>query len=109
MSKMFSLEDLHLLGSKRKDTTKRKRTLQSREFWKIKEESGCVDCGAMYPHWMLDFDHRPGHEKVGSPTQLMRTNSYEKAMAEVRKCDVVCANCHRIRTYIRNQSGYKNL
>jgi len=101
------------LGNGQKEKTRnrstRSRTILTRKLWEYKEVIGCIDCGEKYPHWMLDFDHKPGYTKVDSPTQILRRYSWEKAILELEKCDVVCANCHRIRTYSRNQSGYKTI
>jgi len=47
----------------------------------------------------MDFDHRPGEVKVGSIQKLM--HNPEKLKAELLKCDLVCACCHRIRTFTR--------
>ena len=94
---------------KTRDRSNRSRTLLKRKLWEIKEESGCMDCGEMYPHWMLDFDHRPEHDKIDSQSQIVHKYSWDRAIEELNKCDIVCPNCHRMRTYIRNQSGYKNL
>lgn len=86
---------------KTKDRTNRVRTIQSRKLWQIKEESGCVDCGEMYPHYMLEFDHLPEYEKLGSPIEMARNHNMQKALDEIKKCDIVCANCHKIRTWQR--------
>lgn len=65
----------------------------------------CADCGCRYPHYVMDFDHRPGEKKcfplalAAGQTRL----SWEKISAEIAKCDVVCANCHRERTHQRKQ------
>ena len=48
----------------------------------------------------MDFDHRDGTTKVSSVTRLIN-RSIEVLLAEVAKCDIVCANCHRIRTFER--------
>ena len=63
----------------------------------------CADCGRRFPHYVMDFDHRPGEVKcfnvsiaAGQPRL-----SWERMRAEIAKCDVVCANCHRERTYQR--------
>jgi hypothetical protein len=51
----------------------------------------------------MDFDHRPGETKcfnlaiAAGQTRL----SWAKMLAEIAKCDVVCANCHRKRTHRR--------
>lgn len=86
---------------KTRSRTTRSRTLAKRKIWDIKEESGCVDCKEKYPHYMLDFDHLPDFEKIDSPTQMIHKYSWEKAVEEMSKCDIVCANCHKIRTWNR--------
>ena len=57
----------------------------------------CIDCGKRYPPYVMDFDHVNGEKKfnVGKFGAL----STERVLAEIAKCEVVCANCHRIRTY----------
>jgi hypothetical protein len=67
-----------------------------------KLELGCGDCG-LQPEipQVLDFDHVRG-EKSGDVSQMLKGN-YEKLWAEIEKCDVVCANCHRIRTMRRKK------
>ena len=66
-----------------------------------KEYRGCMDCGGKYPSYVLDLDHRDPSKKSFTPSHLYRTNSWNKMMIELEKCDVVCANCHRIRTHDR--------
>lgn len=80
------------------------KAMKRRELWKIKEDSGCVDCGEKYPHYMLHFDHKPEFEKLGGVTELYSRYSRQKGLEEMAKCDIVCANCHCIRTYNRNQN-----
>ena len=60
----------------------------------------CADCGVQYPYYVMDFDHREGVTKEFS---LHRIQSATKRaiLREMAKCDVVCANCHRERTYRR--------
>lgn len=63
-------------------------------------EKGCVDCGYKDHHAALEFDHRPGTEKLFNVSARTAGNP-EKTWAEIAKCDVVCANCHQIRTWDR--------
>ena len=93
-------------GQKQKSLKRGNRTKAKlrRELWVIKEESGCVDCGEKYPHYMLHFDHKPEFEKLGGVTELYSRYGREKGRQEMAKCDIVCANCHAIRTYNRNQN-----
>ena len=59
----------------------------------------CMDCGVRYPHYVMDFDHRDRDDKEYNLAAIHKSASVEKLMKEIAKCDVVCANCHRIRTH----------
>ena len=69
-----------------------------------KENQKCIDCGRKYRYWMLDFDHRPNTEKLCELSHCFYLSTIEKVQAEIDKCDLVCTNCHRDRTYIRQHS-----
>lgn len=58
---------------------------------------GCADCGYREHAVALDLDHRPGEGKTEDVSQLA-SRAWERIEAELMKCDVVCANCHRVRT-----------
>ena len=59
----------------------------------------CKDCGIKYPPYVMQFDHRyPKDKQIEIGTDA--TNyKWGKILDEVKKCDIVCANCHSIRTY----------
>lgn len=58
----------------------------------------CVDCGETDVR-VLDFDHRPDEVKLSEVTTLIQLRRRWSAIsAEILKCDVRCANCHRKRT-----------
>lgn len=61
---------------------------------------GCMDCGYKAHAEALDFDHRPGTEKLFSVGNFSN-RPLDAIFAEIEKCDVVCANCHRVRTMSR--------
>ena len=66
----------------------------------IKEQKNkpCMDCGILYSYYVMDFDHRNPSEKLGNLARMIAF-SFEEILEEIAKCDVVCANCHRERTY----------
>lgn len=57
----------------------------------------CADCGEVYPPYVMDFDHVRGEKKFTISQAL--DGETEDLLAEIAKCDVVCANCHRERTH----------
>lgn len=60
----------------------------------------CKDCGKTYPPYVMDFDHVRGAKSFNiSYSEILETN---KILEEAKKCDVVCSNCHRIRTFKRS-------
>lgn len=64
-----------------------------------KNERRCMDCNMLWPHVALDFDHVEGIKIVEISRAKRQTLS--KVMAEIDKCDLICSNCHRIRTWNR--------
>ena len=56
----------------------------------------CMDCGGTFPPECMDFDHVRGEKVCG--VGLLVEDTTGKLDAEIAKCDLVCANCHRIRT-----------
>lgn len=62
-----------------------------------KVQQGCMDCGYNKHPAALDFDHRDPSVKRFNISQDPK-RSWKEIEEEVSKCDVVCANCHRIRT-----------
>jgi hypothetical protein len=69
----------------------------------IKMEAGCVDCGYRDHPAALDFDHL---DPLNKRCQVSAMAGRLKAdiEAEIAKCEVVCANCHRIRTFNRRRT-----
>jgi len=69
-----------------------------------KEARPCADCGRKFPAVAMDLDHVRGG-KVRNVSGLV-SGSYklELIKAEIAKCDVVCACCHRIRTAKRKEN-----
>lgn len=59
----------------------------------------CADCAACFPAYVMDFDHRDPEQKIAEIGVVLVTSSWRAVLEEVAKCDVVCANCHRLRTW----------
>ena len=64
----------------------------------IKLGKGCLDCGYNEHAVALDFDHRDPSEKKYPVAKSYGKVSDTSLLSEIAKCDVRCANCHRVRT-----------
>jgi hypothetical protein len=85
----------------------RPRVLLAKRLVREAKKGPCADCGVEYPHYVMDFDHRPGAGKHANLSILVKRGaSRESILAEIAKCDLVCANCHRARTYRRRQGAW---
>lgn len=61
----------------------------------------CQDCNGVFPPVCMDFDHRPDEEKFRDVAALCKYGSLRRIQEEIAKCDLVCSNCHRLRTVAR--------
>ena len=81
----------------RKATNKERTKTIAREYiWEYLLGSSCVDCSETDP-LVLEFDHRDGSGKERNISDMLGLN-LNRIKAEIAKCDVRCANCHRRRT-----------
>lgn len=65
----------------------------------------CADCGGRFAQCSMDFDHRDPSTKRQNVMRLVGRAGIRTILAEAAKCDIVCANCHRLRTFNRRQSA----
>jgi len=73
---------------------------QWREF---KDSLSCLKCGQNHPA-TFDFHHVDRATKEYSVNALVKNRAFKKAIEEVKKCVVLCANCHRIHHYEEHQN-----
>lgn len=85
---------------KMKAKSQRLETKARKYVRETKEGKPCADCGGFFPSECLDYDHLPEFEKSFT---LAKPGSRGKKLidSEIKKCELVCANCHRIRTRVR--------
>lgn len=65
---------------------------------KIKSSTACADCGGIFPPVCMDFDHVRGIKRADISYMVQKTYTWTVIEEEIAKCELVCANCHRIRT-----------
>lgn len=68
---------------------------------KIKTDSGCIDCGYDKEPEALEFDHVEGVKIAGIASML--DLAWPTILAEIQKCVVRCAICHRLATKSRRK------
>lgn len=60
----------------------------------------CKDCGIRWPACAMDLHHHSRGDKLFPIGPAIASVGYSKLLEEIAKCDVLCANCHRIRTWL---------
>jgi hypothetical protein len=76
----------------------RLRVANQERLFRYLDDHPCVDCGED-DILVLEFDHL--RDKRAAVTQMPGSHEWSAIEAEIEKCDVVCANCHRRRTAMR--------
>lgn len=79
----------------RKATVKK---IRQNQLYDYLEYKSCEQCGFSDIR-ALDFDHLdPAIKKFSIARAINDCYSWEKILLEIRKCQILCSNCHRIRT-----------
>ncbi|MHB8632246.1 MAG: hypothetical protein ACYC9W_09995 [Candidatus Limnocylindria bacterium] len=67
----------------------------------LKEGRPCADCGETFPPYVMHWDHLPGSMKVSEISSVVGNWARDAILDELEKCELVCANCHVMRTVVR--------
>ena len=96
----------HERGKKARLARRRTHLMKARA-WMAALKGGvpCADCGELFPVWVMHWDRLPGYEKVGNISEMVGSRSRTITIAELRKCELVCGNCHVLRTIGRSGRG----
>ena len=99
----------------RYEKDRRRRILESRARRKIMnlyvdelKRKPCTDCKNTFHPYVMDFDHVRG-VKVKCISRMRGNRTEQEILEEVAKCDLVCSNCHRMRTLRRGLKGAKSI
>lgn len=76
-----------------------------RWYTSLKEGTPCADCGGVFHPAAMHWDHLPGFEKSAPLGELVRHGSRKRVLLEIEKCELVCANCHAVRTVTRHAAA----
>ncbi len=80
----------------RNKNSKKYRTKISKEFRDIKVEKGCKICGFNKSAFALEYHHIDPSTKLFSVSKKLTDVSKDKLQEEIKKCVLLCANCHRM-------------
>ena len=77
--------------------------IDSERAWMVELKTGlpCTDCRGLFAIYVMHWDHLPQFEKVGEISVMVGSRSREAILEELKKCELVCANCHVMRTVRR--------
>ena len=62
----------------------------------------CMDCKRTYNPWQMEFDHVRETKQFSISEGIRRMVPRDVMLSEIQKCDLVCSNCHKDRTYQRS-------
>ena len=68
----------------------------------LKTGRPCTDCGRVFAPQVMQWDHLPQFEKIGDVSESFWGRTDDEIRREIAKCELVCTNCHTIRTFKRN-------
>jgi len=71
----------------------------------LKALTACADCGGHFHPAAMEWDHLPGSEKLDDVSSLARAGKTKQFHSELSKCELVCANCHAVRSYERRNGA----
>lgn len=84
-------------AKKRAKNNKKYRESNKRSLLEYLLDHPCVDCGEKNPIF-LEFDHRDD-KKCDVSLMVQQAYSWQAIEEEIKKCDVRCVKCHRLKTY----------
>jgi hypothetical protein len=90
--------------ARRRDAWRRRRREQMDLLIRLRQMP-CMSCQGMFPVCAMEFDHRQGTQKSGLVSQMAGRVTIRKLLEEIAKCDIVCTNCHRDRSFRRRSAN----
>jgi hypothetical protein len=94
-NKEYSRKHYEKNREKTKLTTKTAKIREKAKWYIYKSALSCQSCGFKHVAAM-DFHHVDPSTKEDNVWRLISNGQYAKAYEEIKKCVVLCANCHRI-------------
>ena len=78
------------------------------KLFERKKDMPCTDCGGIFHPFIMEFDHIDPSTKTFSVSRA-GCRSEKRINEEIAKCEPVCANCHKMRTFRRKQQDSRHV
>lgn len=102
---LLSKDDYHAYRKDSSRTRQKQNNENLREKINALKSNPCTDCGGIFHPICMDFDHLPQfHKEYPIAEMVRRRMAWATIMSEIAKCELVCANCHRFRTFTRREA-----
>jgi hypothetical protein len=94
----------HYQAHKARRRAQNKRRHEEFLRWYVGLKSGrpCAACGNVFHPAAMQWDHLPGRPKTADVAVLARRGNRKRVLDEIANCELVCANCHAVRSYVRH-------
>lgn len=99
--KRYRLQNIETVRSRISRYQKVKKKEHRNMVWQIKSRP-CRDCGLSFHPVCMDFDHTSDNKIANVSMMVSNKESTQNILDEISKCDIVCSNCHRLRTFNRS-------
>jgi hypothetical protein len=94
--------------TRRRATNRRRHRAFMEWYTGLKAGRPCSDCGDTFHPQAMHWDHLPGSSKSADIAVLARRGSRKRVLDEIAKCELVCANCHAIRSHLRRDDTIRD-
>jgi hypothetical protein len=75
----------------------------------ILKSAPCTDCKERFDPHCMEYDHRnPRTKRLSIATMVAQCYNLKAILKEIKKCDLVCSNCHALRTW-RQRHGRNDI
>lgn len=89
--------------SARRETDRALNAAARKLFVEFKTGQPCEDCKQEFPFYVMEYHHVRG-KKFMAVGRMIGKYAWERILAEIEKCVLLCANCHRIRTHGKKEN-----
>lgn len=95
----FYKRNIVKISKRKKQEQKERYTVNKKISDALKASTPCKDCNKYWHPCQMQFDHLLN--KKYNISEMLSNHTWNTIEKEIQKCELVCANCHSLRTYNR--------